>query len=94
VIAWYMIGYGVFRFFIEYAREPDKGIGFPITLVPLNGPGQFSWFNFTTGQILNVLLIAAAAVALAAFRARAHRQPESPKEEPRPSARKLRKKLK
>ena len=93
VIAWYMIGYGVFRFFIEYAREPDKGIGFPITLVPV-GPGQFSWFNFTTGQILNVLLIAAAGIALTVFRARAQRQPLPLDDMPRPSARKLRKKVK
>ncbi len=94
VIAWYMIGYGVFRFFIEYAREPDKGIGYPITLVPLDNPiAQFSWFNFTTGQILNVLLIAGALIALAVFRARARQAP--PQEEgPRPSPRKLRKKLK
>ncbi|MGA2611886.1 MAG: prolipoprotein diacylglyceryl transferase [Spirochaetia bacterium] len=94
VIAWYMIGYGVFRFFIEYAREPDKGIGFPITLVPLSSPGQFSWFNFTTGQILNVLLIAGAVIALAVFRARALRQPVPQDAGPRPSARKLRKKVK
>ena len=94
VIAWYMIGYGVFRFFIEYAREPDKGIGFPITLVAVNNPGQFSWFNFTTGQILNVLLIAGAMIALFGFRARARRLAVPQDSGPRPSARKLRKKLK
>jgi len=93
VIAWYMIGYGVFRFFIEYAREPDKGIGFPITLAPVSNPGQFSWFNFSTGQILNVLLIAGAVIAMAAFRARA-RQPVPQDAGPRPSPRKLRKKVK
>jgi phosphatidylglycerol---prolipoprotein diacylglyceryl transferase len=93
VIAWYMIGYGVIRFFIEYARQPDQGIGYPITLVHLDNPGQFSWFNFTTGQILNVLLIAGAVVALAVFRARA-RAPVSNESGPRPSGRKLRKKLK
>ena len=43
VIACYMLGYGVIRFFIEYVREPDKGIGYPITLVPLdNYISQFS----------------------------------------------------
>jgi len=93
VIAWYMIGYGVFRFFIEYAREPDKGIGYPITLVPLDNPGQFSWFNFTTGQILSVLLIAGAVIALFVFRARA-RAAVPQETAPRPSGRKLRKKLK
>ena len=40
VIAWYMIGYGVFRFFIEYAREPDLWMGFPIQLAPLAGPAH------------------------------------------------------
>jgi len=94
VIACYMIGYGVFRFFIEYAREPDKGIGYPITLVPLANPAiQFSPFNFTTGQILNVLLVAGAVIAMAAFKARAQRAlPEE--SAPRPTGRKLRKKLK
>ena len=93
VIAWYMIGYGVFRFFIEYAREPDKGIGYPITLVPLdNYVSQFSPFNFTTGQILNVLLIAGALIAMAVFRAHARQAPAETT--PRPTGRKLRKKLK
>jgi phosphatidylglycerol---prolipoprotein diacylglyceryl transferase len=94
VIAWYMIGYGVFRFFIEYARQPDRQIGFPIVLVHLGNPGEFSWFNFTMGQILNVVLIAAAVIALFAFRARARSQRAPLDAGPRPSARKLRKKLK
>jgi len=95
VIAWYMIGYGVFRFFIEYARQPDQQLGFPIVFVRTSNPGQFSWFNFTTGQILNVILVAVAVIALFAFRARARRQ-QAPEQTggPRPSARKLRKKLK
>ena len=94
VIACYMIGYGVFRFFIEYAREPDKGIGYPITLVHLdNYVSQFSPFNFTTGQILNVLLIAGALIAMAVFRARA-RRPAPQENVPRLTGRKLRKKLK
>ncbi len=94
VIAWYMIGYGVFRFFIEYAREPDLWMGFPILLVHRDNPlTQFSWFNFTTGQILNLLLIAGAVIALLAFRARA--RGAVPQEKgPKPSARKLRKKVK
>lgn len=92
VIAWYMIGYGAFRFFIEYAREPDKGIGFPITLVPVSNPGQFSWFNFSTGQILNVLLVAGAVIALAVFRARS-RAPLQREHERAPSLRKLHRRL-
>jgi phosphatidylglycerol:prolipoprotein diacylglycerol transferase len=97
-IAFYMLGYGVIRFFIEYIRQPDKGLGFggygyPITLVHLdNFTSQFTWFNFTTGQILNVLLIAAAVILMAVFSARARRPADSP-EAPRPTGRKLRKKL-
>jgi phosphatidylglycerol:prolipoprotein diacylglycerol transferase len=93
VICIYVIGYAFFRFCVEYVREPDKGIGYPITLVPLDNPiAQFSPFNFTTGQILNVLMIAAAVIFLFVFRARASRRAPSGAA-PRPSARKLRKKL-
>lgn len=99
VVCWYMMGYGIIRFFIEYVRQPDKGIGFggygyPITLQPLaNYYSQFSWFNFTTGQILNVLLIAAALIMMALFKAWAHRVAAQP-QTPHPTGRKLRKKLK
>ena len=97
-IACYMLGYGVIRFFIEYVRQPDKGMGYggygyPITFVHLdNFVSQFTWFNFTTGQILNVLLIAAALILMAVFSARAKRTVEGP-EAPHPTGRKLRKKL-
>ena len=97
-IAFYMLGYGVIRFFIEYVRQPDKGIGlggygYPITFVHLdNYISQFTWFNFTTGQILNVLLIAAAVILMAVFSARSRRTVGVP-EAPRPTGRKLRKKL-
>jgi phosphatidylglycerol:prolipoprotein diacylglycerol transferase len=97
--ACYIMGYGIIRFFIEYARQPDKGIGFggfgyPIILAPLdNYYAQFSFFNFTTGQILNVLMIAAAVIMMAVFRANAERQAGLP-ETPHPTGRKLRKKVK
>jgi len=75
VLAIYMLGYGLFRFIIEYAREPDKGIGYPITFVPLDNPiYQFSMLNFTTGQILCFLMIVAAVICLFVFRARARRE--------------------
>ena len=44
LIGLYFLGYGLFRFFIEYFREPDADMGFPI-------------LNFTTGQILCFLMI-------------------------------------
>ncbi len=97
--ACYIMGYGIIRFFIEYARQPDKGIGpggfgYPIILAPLdNYYAQFSFFNFTTGQILNVLMIAAAVIMMAVFRAGAQRQADLP-EMPHPTGRKLRKKVK
>jgi phosphatidylglycerol:prolipoprotein diacylglycerol transferase len=92
VIAAYMVGYGVFRFLIEYVREPDADIGYPIRLVSLGSPAQFSLFNFTTGQILNVLLIAGGvAVALVAS-ARA-RKVSALESSPVLTARKVRKRL-
>jgi phosphatidylglycerol:prolipoprotein diacylglycerol transferase len=98
-VACYMLGYGVIRFFIEYVRQPDKGLGFggygyPITLVKLdNFSSQFTWFNFTTGQILNVLLIAAALILMAVLSAR-QRATIAVLETPHPTGRKLRKKVK
>jgi phosphatidylglycerol:prolipoprotein diacylglycerol transferase len=101
VIACYVLGYGVIRFFIEYARQPDKGIGYrgygyPIILQPLsNYLAQSSWFNFSTGQILCFLMIVAALIMMAAFRAWSRRTGTAGPEAPRPlSARKLRKKVK
>ncbi len=98
VIACYVLGYGVIRFFIEYVRQPDDGIGFggygyPIILQHLdNYYAQFSWFNFTTGQILNVIIIAAAFIMMAVFSSWSRRAAPIPGAAP-PSGRKLRKKL-
>ena len=98
VIACYAVGYGVIRFFIEYARQPDRGIGFggygyPIILQPLdNFLGQFSWFNFSTGQILNVLLILTGVIMMAIFSSWARRAPTGA-ELPHSTGRKLRKKV-
>jgi phosphatidylglycerol:prolipoprotein diacylglycerol transferase len=44
LIGLYFLGYGFFRFIIEFFREPDSHMGFPI-------------LNFTTGQILCFLMI-------------------------------------
>ena len=59
VVSFYLMGYGFVRFFIEYLREPDRDLGFVMqfkdTGVP---PALFSSFlNFSTGQILCVLMI-------------------------------------
>ena len=54
----YLIGYGIFRFIIEYFREPDKGLDFPLQWGN-DSPNYLmnSLFNFTTGQILCFLMI-------------------------------------
>lgn len=99
-IALYMMGYGIIRFFIEYVRQPDKGMGpggwgYPIVLVKLdNYYSQFTWFNFTTGQILNVLLVAASVVLMLLFSSWSRRSAALPDAPPRLTGRKLRKKLK
>ena len=57
--ALYTIGYGFFRFFIEYFREPDADLGYRIETVA--GTPTYinaSWFNISTGQILCLLMIA------------------------------------
>lgn len=56
----YLIGYGVFRFVIEYFREPDADIGYRISSVT-NAPiyQNVSLLNISTGQILCFLMILA-----------------------------------
>jgi phosphatidylglycerol:prolipoprotein diacylglycerol transferase len=44
LVGLYFLGYGLFRFIIEYFRQPDEHLGFPL-------------FNLTTGQILCVIMI-------------------------------------
>jgi len=55
----YPIGYGFFRFIIEYFREPDADLGYRITLVKTNIPPALfsSPFNFTTGQVFCFIMI-------------------------------------
>lgn len=55
----YLIGYGFFRFIIEYFREPDLELGYRIEFAPSNIPPALfsSVWNFSTGQILCSLMI-------------------------------------
>ncbi|MDR3138709.1 MAG: prolipoprotein diacylglyceryl transferase [Treponema sp.] len=55
----YLWGYGLFRFFIEYFREPDADLGYRIELVPHNIPVALGhpWSSFSTGQIFCFLMI-------------------------------------
>ena len=59
ILGLYPIGYGVFRFFIEYFREPDAELGYRIATVA-DAPTylNLSWGNISTGQILCLLMIA------------------------------------
>jgi phosphatidylglycerol:prolipoprotein diacylglycerol transferase len=97
LMAIYIMGYGFFRFLIEYVREPDADLGFPIQLVGLDNPQiQFSPFNFTTGQILNLIMILVGVLCYLFFqyRDRMERQRlEQSSQVPRLSGRKLRKRL-
>jgi phosphatidylglycerol:prolipoprotein diacylglycerol transferase len=55
------MGYGLFRFFIEYFREPDADLGYRIELVPNTLPPALAHppLSFSTGQILSLLMVAA-----------------------------------
>lgn len=51
----YTVGYGVFRFFIEYFREPDADIGFRNSGNPIYTFTSFA--DISTGQILCFMMI-------------------------------------
>ncbi|MCL1814445.1 MAG: prolipoprotein diacylglyceryl transferase [Treponema sp.] len=59
LIGIYLAGYGLFRFFIEYFREPDAELGYRITLVKTDLPPAIfsSPFNFSTGQVFCFAMI-------------------------------------
>lgn len=54
----YLCGYGIFRFVIEYFREPDADLGYRIA-ADSSAPIYMntSLFNFSTGQILCFIMI-------------------------------------
>ncbi|MCL1835986.1 MAG: prolipoprotein diacylglyceryl transferase [Treponema sp.] len=54
LIGLYFLGYGFFRFFIEYFREPDADLGYRIQLVKNTLPTALAHppLSFSTGQIL------------------------------------------
>jgi len=110
LITLYLCGYGLVRFFIEYFREPDSNLGYPIQLTRTDIPPALGHppLCFSTGQILCFLMILAGlAWALAASRMK-DREPvrvypsggETPRPKPEDKAsernrrRKLRNKLK
>jgi phosphatidylglycerol:prolipoprotein diacylglycerol transferase len=71
LITLYLSGYGLVRFFIEYFREPDSNLGYPIQLTPTDIPPALGHplLCFSTGQILCfIMILAGLAWALAASR--------------------------
>jgi phosphatidylglycerol---prolipoprotein diacylglyceryl transferase len=66
----YFILYGIIRFFLEYLRQPDFGIGFPIKFIDVDNPIYrfITPWNFTTGQILCFLMIVGGTISLLAFK--------------------------
>jgi phosphatidylglycerol:prolipoprotein diacylglycerol transferase len=55
----YFMGYGLFRFFIEYFREPDEDLGYRIEFIKSALSPAFAHppLSFSTGQILCFLMI-------------------------------------
>jgi phosphatidylglycerol:prolipoprotein diacylglycerol transferase len=61
LITLYLSGYGLFRFFIEYFRQPDADLGYRIQLVNPTLPPALAHplLCFTTGQVLSFMMILA-----------------------------------
>jgi phosphatidylglycerol:prolipoprotein diacylglycerol transferase len=59
LLSLYLGGYGVFRFFIEYFREPDSDLGYRIQLVPTDlSPAQaHPLLCFSTGQVFSFSMV-------------------------------------
>jgi len=78
IIAIYMMGYGIARFFIEYFRQPDPGLDFIIKLSAKPNPPQLlvTPWNFTTGQVLSFFMIVGGVICYFWFKWLADRQPK------------------
>jgi len=65
-LGWYIVGYGIVRFLIEYLREPDSNIGFIISWGASSEPTALflSPFNISMGQLLSILMIGAGVLVL------------------------------
>jgi phosphatidylglycerol:prolipoprotein diacylglycerol transferase len=94
LIGIYVIGYGVVRFLIEYVRQPDPGIDFPLMFGVKDNPAYLllSPWNFTMGQILNAIMILGGVLSLFLFHYLARRRKEE-KSPAKPSMKKLRRKI-
>ncbi|MDR1929877.1 MAG: prolipoprotein diacylglyceryl transferase [Treponema sp.] len=105
LVGLYLIGYGLFRFVIEYFREPDADLGYRIELVRTGAPPALfaSPWNFSTGQVLCFAMILAGVLWLLFMQRLPGREPvrvygeekseDEKKAEEQKNRRKLRKKL-
>ena len=73
----YTGGYGFFRFFIEYFREPDEEIGFVLGDKAANIYENSSFTNISTGQILCFLMILGGIILAVATYFLAKKKPNS-----------------
>ncbi|MDR1058226.1 MAG: prolipoprotein diacylglyceryl transferase [Treponema sp.] len=66
LITLYLSGYGMVRFFLEYFREPDAELGYPIQLVKTTLPPALAHplGCFSTGQILCFIMFFAGIIWL------------------------------
>ncbi|MBN2617156.1 MAG: prolipoprotein diacylglyceryl transferase [Spirochaetales bacterium] len=69
MLSMYLILFGFIRFCVEYFRQPDEGLDFPIALGPPSGIYEFkSFLNITTGQILSLGMAVTGIILLIIFR--------------------------
>jgi phosphatidylglycerol:prolipoprotein diacylglycerol transferase len=103
LITLYLWGYGLFRFILEYFREPDADLGYPIQLVKAGLPPALSHplLCFSTGQILSFgMILLGLAWAVIASRmpggepVRVYPETVEAEEDEKKQARKSRRKLK
>ncbi|GHV41167.1 prolipoprotein diacylglyceryl transferase [Spirochaetia bacterium] len=64
----YFVLYGFFRIVVEYFREPDEDLGYPIefikSAIPANPALSHPLLSFSTGQLLSFLMIFLACIWL------------------------------
>lgn len=64
MLSFYLFGYGFFRFFIEYLRQPDNNIGYVIALGDRSDNIALfqSFLNISKGQIFCLLMMASSII--------------------------------
>ncbi|MDR2370675.1 MAG: prolipoprotein diacylglyceryl transferase [Treponema sp.] len=77
LVSLYLAGYGLFRFFIEYFREPDADLGYRIEFIKSNAVPALSHppLSFSTGQILSFGMVVLGIVWLVAASRLPDREP-------------------